>query len=47
LIGYIAKGGALYGIQHVPDATIAFDLAFTFANGDSKTTLLLFLIKAG
>lgn len=46
LIGYIAKGSALCGKQHVHDARTAFDLAFTFANGDSKTTLLLFLIKA-
>lgn len=46
LIGYIAKGSALCGQQHVHDARTAFDLAFTFANGDSKTTLLLFLIKA-
>ncbi|KAG1745229.1 hypothetical protein EDB19DRAFT_477452 [Suillus lakei] len=46
LIGYIAKGVALCGKQRVRDARTAFDLAFTFANGDSNATLLLFLIKA-
>ncbi|KAG2354272.1 hypothetical protein BDR07DRAFT_621276 [Suillus spraguei] len=46
LIGYIAKGNALCGKQHVRDARTAFDLTFTFVNGDQRTTLLLFLIKA-
>ncbi|KAG1899658.1 uncharacterized protein F5891DRAFT_390820 [Suillus fuscotomentosus] len=46
LIGYITKGMAFCGKQNVHDAGAAFDFAFTFANGDSKTTLLLFLIKA-
>ncbi|KAG2359671.1 hypothetical protein BDR07DRAFT_194888 [Suillus spraguei] len=46
LIGYIAKGNALCGKQNVRDARTALDLTFTFANGDQRTTLLLFLIKA-
>lgn len=46
LIGYITKGMAFCGKQNVRDAGAAFDFAFTFANGDSETTLLLFLIKA-
>ncbi|KAG1731855.1 uncharacterized protein EDB91DRAFT_1084945 [Suillus paluster] len=44
----VAKGIALCANQQLWDAMKAFDLTFTFtfADGDSKTTHLLFLIKA-
>jgi WD40 repeat protein len=46
LTGYIAKGIALYGKRQFRDAVKVFDLAFTSTNGVSRTTHLLFLIKA-
>ncbi|KIK38134.1 hypothetical protein CY34DRAFT_15239 [Suillus luteus UH-Slu-Lm8-n1] len=46
-IGYISKGIALCGKMQVWDAMKVFDLAFTFADGDSKMAHRLFLIKAG
>jgi tetratricopeptide (TPR) repeat protein len=46
LLGYISKGIALCGKQQVREAMTEFDLAFTSTDGDSKTTLFLFLIKA-
>lgn len=46
LTGYIAKGIALYGKRRLQDAMKAFDLAFTSADGNSRTTHFLFLIKA-
>jgi hypothetical protein len=45
LTGYIAQGIALCGKQLVEDARTAFDLAFTFTDGNSDVTL--FLIKVG
>ncbi|KAG2752872.1 hypothetical protein P692DRAFT_201742294 [Suillus brevipes Sb2] len=45
-IGYISKGIALCGKMQVWDAMKVFDLAFTFAEGDSKMAHRLFLIKA-
>ncbi|KAG1870539.1 WD40-repeat-containing domain protein [Suillus tomentosus] len=42
--GYISKGIALYGRGHIQGARIAFDLASTFANEDSK--IILLLVKA-
>jgi tetratricopeptide (TPR) repeat protein len=45
LTGYISKGIALCGKNHLQDAIRAFDLASVFTNSDSETTLLL-LIKA-
>jgi hypothetical protein len=47
LLGYISKGIALCGKQQVREAMTEFDLAFTSTDGDSKTTLFLFLIKVG
>lgn len=46
LTGYIAKGIALYGKRQSRDAMKVFDLAFTLTDSVSKTTHLLFLIKA-
>jgi len=46
-MGYISKGIALCGKKQVRDAKRAFDLAFTFAGGDTKTTYSLFMIMAG
>ncbi|OAX39466.1 WD40 repeat-like protein [Rhizopogon vinicolor AM-OR11-026] len=46
LMGYISFGIALCGKNKVRDAKRAFDLAFTFADGDSKTIHFLFMIKA-
>lgn len=46
LTGYIAKGIALCGKRQFRDAMKVFDLAFTSADGVSRTTHLLFLIKA-
>jgi hypothetical protein len=46
-MGYISKGIALCGKKQVRDAKRGFDLAFAFANGDSRTNHLLFIIKAG
>ncbi|KAG2341600.1 WD40 repeat-like protein, partial [Suillus weaverae] len=46
LTGYIAQGIALCGKKLVEDARTAFDLAFTFTDGNSDATLFLFLIKA-
>lgn len=46
LTGYIAQGIALCGKQLVEDARTAFDLAFTFTDGNPDATLFLFLIKA-
>ncbi|KAG1731850.1 WD40-repeat-containing domain protein [Suillus paluster] len=46
LSGYVAKGIALCGKQQLLDAMKAFDLAFTFTDGYSKTAHFLFLIKA-
>jgi len=45
-MGYISKGIALCGNKQVRDAHKAFDLASTFANGESKTIYFLFLVKA-
>ncbi|KAG2751067.1 hypothetical protein P692DRAFT_20920128 [Suillus brevipes Sb2] len=45
LTGYISKGIALCGKNHLQDAIRAFDLASVFTNSDSETTLLL-LVKA-
>jgi hypothetical protein len=44
-MGYISKGIALSGKKQVRDAKRAFDLAFTFADADSKH--FLFIITAG
>jgi hypothetical protein len=46
-MGYISKGIAMCGKKQVRDAKQAFDLAFAFANGDSKTNHVLLIIKAG
>ncbi|KAG1750616.1 WD40-repeat-containing domain protein [Suillus paluster] len=46
LAGYLAKGIALCGKRQVSDATNVFNVAFAFADGDSKTNHFLFLIKA-
>ncbi|KAG2347849.1 hypothetical protein BDR05DRAFT_996186 [Suillus weaverae] len=46
LIGYISKGIALCGQNQVQNAMKAFDLAFMFTNGNSKTAHSLLLIKA-
>ncbi|KAG2111742.1 WD40-repeat-containing domain protein [Suillus clintonianus] len=46
LIGHICKGLALCGKQQLWDAMKAFDLAFTFTDGDSKKAHFLFLIKS-
>jgi len=46
LMGYISKGIALCGKKQVRDAKRAFDVAFTFTDGDSKTIHFLFMIKA-
>ncbi|KAG0703991.1 hypothetical protein DFH29DRAFT_1039962 [Suillus ampliporus] len=46
LTGYISKGIALCGKKQVRDARTAFDVAFMFANEDSKITHLIILIKA-
>ena len=43
--GHISRGIALCGKKQFQDAMQAFDLAFMFANEDSKTIHLL--IKAG
>jgi hypothetical protein len=45
-MGYISKGIALCGKKQIRDANKAFDLAFTFADGESKTIYFLFLAKA-
>jgi hypothetical protein len=45
LAGYIAQGVALCGKQLVEEATTAFDLAFTFTEGNPDATNFLFLIK--
>jgi hypothetical protein len=47
LIGYISKGISLCGKMPVDfqDATKAFDIAFMFTNGNSRTTHLLLLIR--
>ncbi|KAG1888594.1 hypothetical protein F4604DRAFT_1569692 [Suillus subluteus] len=45
LTGYISKGIALCGKNHLLDAIRAFDLASLFTKSDSETTILL-LIKA-
>ncbi|KAG1734460.1 uncharacterized protein EDB91DRAFT_589691 [Suillus paluster] len=45
LTGYISKGIALSGKGHVQDSVEAFDLAFTFANEDSRIIHFLHLIK--
>ncbi|KAG1906277.1 uncharacterized protein F5891DRAFT_1004825 [Suillus fuscotomentosus] len=44
--GYIAKGIALCGKQRLDDARTAFDLAFTFTQGNTDVTIFLYLIKA-
>ncbi|KAG2140211.1 uncharacterized protein EDB93DRAFT_682353 [Suillus bovinus] len=46
LAGYIAKGIALCGKQLVEDARTAFDLGFTFTQGNMDATVFLYLIKA-
>ncbi|KAG0703993.1 hypothetical protein DFH29DRAFT_404756 [Suillus ampliporus] len=46
LTGYISTGIALCGKKLVRDARTAFDIAFIFANEDSKITHFIFLIKA-
>lgn len=40
-------GIALCGKKQVRDAKRAFDLSFTFAEGDSKTNHYIYMIKAG
>ncbi|KAG2361967.1 hypothetical protein BDR07DRAFT_1087178 [Suillus spraguei] len=44
--GYIAKGIALCGKQQIEEATIAFDMAFTFTQGNMDATVFLYLVKA-
>ncbi|KAG1831007.1 WD40-repeat-containing domain protein [Suillus variegatus] len=46
IAGYIAKGIALCGKQRLDDARTAFDLAFTFTQGNMDVTVFLYLIKA-
>ncbi|KAG1785064.1 uncharacterized protein HD556DRAFT_1460881 [Suillus plorans] len=46
LAGYIAKGIALCGKQRLNDARTAFDLGFTFTQGNTDATVFLYLIKA-
>jgi len=46
-MGYVSKGIALCGNKQVRDAKRAFDLAFTFTDGDLKTNYLIFMIRAG
>lgn len=46
LTGCISKGIALGGKGNLRDSMQAFDLAFTFANEDSKIIIFLLLIKA-
>ncbi|KAG1906278.1 uncharacterized protein F5891DRAFT_557293 [Suillus fuscotomentosus] len=46
LAGYIAKGIALCGKQRLDDARTAFDLGFTFTQGNTDATVFLYLIKA-
>ncbi|KAG0705636.1 hypothetical protein DFH29DRAFT_996722 [Suillus ampliporus] len=46
LMGYVSKGIALCGKKQVREARTAFDLAFMFADEDSKIIHLLLLIKA-
>ncbi|KAG2114211.1 uncharacterized protein F5147DRAFT_19324 [Suillus discolor] len=46
LAGYIAKGIALCGKQLLEDARTAFDLGFTFTQGNVDATVFLYLIKA-
>ncbi|KAG2147912.1 uncharacterized protein EDB93DRAFT_395336 [Suillus bovinus] len=46
LTGCISKGIALSGKGNFRDSMQAFDLAFTFANEDSKIIVFLLLIKA-
>jgi len=44
-MGYISKGIALCGKKQIHNASKALDLAFTFANGESKTIYFIFLVK--
>lgn len=46
LTGFISKGISLCGKKRIREAMTAFDIASTFTNGDSKTNLLIFLIKS-
>ncbi|KAG1735655.1 hypothetical protein EDD22DRAFT_924654 [Suillus occidentalis] len=46
LPGYIAQGIAFCGKQLVDDARAAFDLAFTFTQGNMDATAFVYLIKA-
>ncbi|KAJ8591160.1 hypothetical protein M405DRAFT_880653 [Rhizopogon salebrosus TDB-379] len=46
LTGYLSQGIALCGNKLFWDAMKAFDLAFMFTDGDSKTIHLLLLVKA-
>jgi hypothetical protein len=47
LMGYVAKGIALYGKKEIQDANNAFEIASMFTDGDLRTIQSLFLIKAG
>ncbi|KAG2069227.1 WD40 repeat-like protein [Suillus decipiens] len=46
LAGYVAKGIALCGQQHIEDARMTFDLGFTLTEGNMDATWILCLIKA-
>ncbi|KAG2359698.1 hypothetical protein BDR07DRAFT_1414458 [Suillus spraguei] len=46
LAGYVAKGIALCGQQHIEDARMTFDLGFTLTEGNMDATWFLCLIKA-